>query len=381
MSVAVMAIIFFGITIGLAFLPFLPSLREWRKKTDSEPLKVIRGAEVDIQHFEKGFRLYLEANLKNIIELCRSTAKPVEGVLGDKTGYLVVPDENWPIKTGANDKSRSVERMIISCGDLNLPPETTYPIEIYSGGLLEGGEKNIYRAVLAEKRIRLGRDSISLRWLHAGEVVRALSGSILYGRVSAGSAILLTEGCHFERLHAPLIEFGKAPDSSGQNESKPVNRPVLKARNIHRLVEDAAGRWLIDKKLEIPAERTVETNLVVTGWAKVGDRSKIDGSIKTRHDLHLGKGVEVEGSVVSEKNIYIGENCRIKGAVLAEGDVYIERRTLIGTTETPTTISADNIHITSGANSYGTVWAHGSGRVYTWDEMSKLLKQAKSKAD
>jgi cytoskeletal protein CcmA (bactofilin family) len=376
MSVTLMAIIFFGITLGLVAIPFVPCLREWRKRTDSEPLHVIRGAEVDIRHFEKGFRAYLEANLTDKIKSCRSTAQPIEGVLDDETGYLVVPDKNWPINTDNKNKARSADRMIISCGDLDLPPETTYPVEIYSGGSFKGGDKNIYRAILAEDRIRLGNDSISLRWLHAGEVVKASPGSVLYGRVSAGSAILLTDGCHFERLHAPLLEFGKAPEWPDQLEPKPVDRQVMKARDIPHLVENEAKRWLIDKKLEIPEERMVETNLVVTGWAKLGDRSRLVGSIKTRHDLHLGKGVEVEGSVVSEKNIYIGEGCRIKGPVLAEGNVYIERRTVIGSTETPTTISAENIYITSGATSYGTVWAHGSGRVYKWDEMSKLLKQS-----
>jgi hypothetical protein len=376
MSVTVMAVIFVGLTLGLMAIPFLPGLIEWKKRTDSEPLRVIRGAEVDIRHFEKRFRSYLEANLKDVIKTSRSTGRAMNGVLADDTGYLVVPDEQWTPESNPASTARSTERMIIACGHLQLPPRTTYPVEIYCGGSVQGGDKNIYRAILAERRIRLGVDSISLRWLHAGEVVHARAGCILYGRVSADSAILLSEGCRFERLSAPLLEFGQAPEPVDQPEQSWGDHRVLKARDIPRLVEDEAGRWLIEKKLELADRKKIEANLVVTGWARFGEYSRIVGSIKTRQDLRLGKGVEVDGAVVSEKNIFIGEGCRIKGPVLAEGNVYIERRTMIGSTAVPTTISADGIFIVSGATLYGTVWAHGAGRVCSWDEMSKLLKHA-----
>ena len=377
MSHNLAVLLFFAITLGLAVAPFIPCLIEWRRRTDSEPLRVVRSSEVDIRHFERGFRSYLEANLKDAIESCRSTGRAVEGVLDDNTGYLVVPDENWPINTSNKNKARSAERMILSCGNLQLPQETTNPVEIYSGESFQGGDKNIYRAILAEKRIRLGGESISLRWLHAGEVVHARPGCILYGRVSADSAILLAEECRFERLHAPLLEFGKTPETaSGQTGSDLDGLPVLNARDIPHLVEDAAGRWLINNKLEIAGGKAVETNLVVTGWAKFGERSQVAGSVKTRKDLYLGKGVEVKGAVVSEKNIYIGAGCRIKGPVLAEGNVYIERGTVIGSMDLPTTISAENIYIASGATSYGTVWAHETGWICSADEMSKRIKES-----
>ena len=71
----------------------------------------------------------------------------------------------------------------------------------------------------------------------------------------------------------------------------------------------------------------------------------------------------VEGSIVSGRNIHLAEGCRIKGPVLAEKAVFIERGCLLGSPESPTTVSARRAEIAPGTVAHGTVWAHEEGRV------------------
>ncbi len=376
MSLGLAILLFFGVTLGLVVIPFMPGILEWWRRTDAKPLRVVLESEVEVRHFAQGFRAYIESHLKSAIDTCRKTGTSTEGMLDDKTRYIVVPSNKTLALSDLEKKLHSVERMILSCGDLNLPAETMYPLEIYAGESLQGGERNIYRAVLAEDRIRLGNESISLRWLHAGGVVHARPGCVLYGRISADGAILMADDCRFERLNAPLIEFGRAPEAGKANNSRKnkTQLTVLEPKELPHVVEVAAGRWLIDKKLEIPEGRSVETDLVVTGWAKVGGGTRIIGSMKSQKDLYLENGVEVTGSVVSGENLFIGEDCRIRGPVLAEGNIYIEQGTVIGTSDIPTTISAKDIMVASGSVAYGTIWAHKDGRICPSSEVAKCKK-------
>jgi hypothetical protein len=373
MSIMMAALLFFGITVGLILMPFMPCLIEWRRRTDSKPLRVVKESEVDIRHFARGFRNYMKTRLKNALDACVETGSPVEGVLDDNTPYLVVQNDEVPILSKVEKMTHLAEKMVLSCENLNLPAEILFPVEIYARKSVQGGKKNIYRAILVEDSIRLGRESICLRWLHADGVVNVSQGSILYGRVSADKSIQLLEDCWFERLNAPIIEFGHAAkkDETGQ---KVNHRTILDPKALPNVVEVAAGRWLIDKKLEVPGQHVVDSNLVVAGWGRIREGTRVAGSIKTHKDLYLDKSVEVEGSVISGKDLYIGEGCRIAGPVLSEGNIYIESGTVIGSSEIPTTVGAKDIIVATGTVAYGTFWAHRDGWVCSMNEITRYKK-------
>jgi hypothetical protein len=63
MSPALAVIAFFLLTFGLALLPFIPAIVEWRKRRDAEPLKVVRDSQVDIRYFANRFREFVKTNL------------------------------------------------------------------------------------------------------------------------------------------------------------------------------------------------------------------------------------------------------------------------------------------------------------------------------
>jgi predicted acyltransferase (DUF342 family) len=364
MSPALAAIAFFLLTFGLAVLPFLPAIVEWRKRRDAEPLKVVRDSQIDIRYFANRFREFVKTNLGDTLETCRKSQLTERGTLENGTPYVVVGDGKTPLPGGSGLWRREYNPVILSCADLRLPESGVFTEEIFADGSVVGEERNVLRAVLAEEEIYLGRRSTSLRWLHAGRGVSAKTESIIYGRASAEQYIRIERGCRFERLNAPRIEFCYEAEA-GELAGGMVYREsaVLKPRDLPNPVEVAAGRWLVRGNLDISAGKIVETDLVVTGSTHIGPGVRITGSVKSRKNMVLEKGVEVEGSLVSERDIHIGVDCRIRGPILAEGAVYVRKGTTIGSTQTPTTVSADTVFVEPGVVAHGTVWAHRYGRV------------------
>lgn len=365
MSVGLAVLVLFIITIALVVFPILPSLIEWRKRTDIEPLRVVYESEVDIRHFARGFRAFIDTNFSEALEECRRTRETREGELENGTRYLVMGNGNLPMPAESASDDPSTGRVILSCSDLELPSESAYLTEIYSGGSVRGGERNVYRALLAEGKIQLGQGSRSLRWLHGEQEVHAEKACALHGRVSSEEAVTLEENCGFERLHAPTIEFACSDKYGRPSESSEPAEPdvVLASDDVPNVLEDAAGRWLIANKLDLPANSRVESSLVVSGRARIGEGCRIVGSIKSHDDLFIEQGVVVEGSVVSGRDLHIGPGCRITGPVLAEKEALIEAGTVIGSTEALTTVSARKIQIACGTVAHGTVWAHVGGLV------------------
>jgi hypothetical protein len=364
MSVSFAIIIFFGLLLALAVLPFVPAIVEWRRKTDAEPLKVVYASSVNVRHFAIGFREYVQKHLANAIQVCNDTGVTERGSLENGMPYVVVGDESADVLTAEEAKDRAAHRLVVSGGNLNLPEETMYLPEIYAAGSLHGGDHNIYRAVLAEEDIQLGRESTSLRWLHATRAILARSGSVLFGRASADKFIRLERGCRFERLHAPRIEFcfeAEAGEFSGGMTYR--ESAVLKPKDLPNPVEVKAGRWLIDGNVEIPRGKIVKTDLVITGEVRIQEGTHIVGGVKSHKNMRLEKGVEIDGSVVSGCDIRIGKECRIYGPILADRLISISEGTVLGTAARPTTVSADKIHVEPGAVAHGTVWAHVDGRI------------------
>jgi cytoskeletal protein CcmA (bactofilin family) len=235
--------------------------------------------------------------------------------------------------------------------------------EMYADGSIRGGEGNIYRAVLADEEILFDRDSMSLRWVHAGRSVSVRTGSVLYGRVSADQFIRIERGCRFERLHAPRIEFCFEAECVESGGTIGRESDVLKPSQLDRRVETAAGRWLVDDRLDVPVNKIIRADLVTTGKGRIRSGARIFGSVKSHKDMRIEKEVEIVGSVVSGRDIYIGSGCRIHGPVLAERAIYVDEGLVIGAANLPTTVSAEYAYIAPGATIHGTVWAHKGGWV------------------
>lgn len=359
MGLTLAVILFFALFAAWAAAPLLPALIELRRRTDVKPLRVVRAADVDIRHFAHRFRAWLDGALAAPIAACRAGGAGVAGTLADGTRYAVLPDGGSPPLVPDPAGPATCRHVIIGCGRIDLPAGALFPLEVYAANSVEVGERSICRAVLADGDLHLGRGCWSLRWLHARVTLLAREGCALHGRASANISMRLEEECRFERLHAPTVAFGApAPLALA-----PAGREPLVARDVPRLIDDGAGRWLVRGDLEIPAGRIVMADLVATGNLRIGAGAVVEGGVKCHGDLVLDGGAEVNGSVVSARDLRVGRGCRIHGPVIAERDAWIGSGTRLGTAERPTTLSVRQLEVEAGMVAHGTVWAHGGAVV------------------
>ncbi len=340
-------------------LPLLPAWRELFAKTDAAPLRVERSAETDVHHSAHGFHEYIRTHLDRELSRCREEGEIVTGTLHDGTDFLVVPGTNGQQSRAFGWHTQAQATMVLSCGDLHLPPRTRYPLELYARASVRGAWQCTYRAILAGGDISLGWRSTVVRWMHAAGSIWVAENSRLCGRISADQAIDLAGGCSFERLHAPCITFGP-----GVRRAQPLaTTRSLDPHDLHQDVEVEGRRWWINKSVDLPAHRRIQADLVVTGDVRVGEGAQILGSLKGHGDLHLERGVTVQGSVVGARNVYLAEGCSIQGPLIAEGTVSMESGCAIGDPARPTTVNARRIKVARGVEVHGTVWAHEEGRV------------------
>jgi predicted acyltransferase (DUF342 family) len=348
---AVLAKILLILLAGILFvLPLLPALTELRVKRDAQPLDVIQQYAGEIRHFSYGFRTYITDLLVPLQE-CVSSGTTARGTMPDGDQYLLLgrADE---MHFGAPGGTTTTCQSIVAVGiDMVFPDGITFAKEVYAMGEFTGGEKNVFRALLGEKAIHLGRASTVDRWAHAVGAFHADRDCDLYGRISSDREIQLDSGCTFQRLNAPRIVLGY-PRAEKTNASIEISSPAL-----------PSGRRLVDEDFEIQAGEIVSANIVTRGKLHIGAGAHVLGSVKSHEHMVLEAGVRVEGSLISASTMRIGPDCRITGPVIAEREIAIETGTRCGSDRVPTTVSAPTIEIADGVTVFGTIWARTEGQV------------------
>jgi len=353
---------FFGLVIALAVLPLLPAILEWQRPTDTTPLQVVQHSEVDIRYLANRFRTRVGELLAEPLAVSRETGAIQSGTL-DGADYRVVPAGGAAVLTEAELAARRLDRVLLGCGDLRLPDGLTVSRELYAEGSVTGGADGVYRAILATGDVDLGRASRTLRWVHADGTVHLGPGSRAHGRVSADHLVTLAAGSEFERLRARRIEFGRidlAPHPSPVREL-----PVLEPGQLRQgtVIEADAGRWLVKGDCEVPPAVRLEVDLIASGKCWIGRGAELAGGVKSHEDLVLEEEVSVRGAVIAGRDVHVGSRCRIEGPIVAERALEVGAAVMIGDPDRPTTVSALDLEITSGAVVHGTVWAHRRGVV------------------
>jgi len=338
------------ITGALLMLPLVPALRELRTKSDAMPLSVIQQHAGEIRFFADGFRSYLKP-IEPALRECIGSGGHSTGTMADGSAYLVLGRGEEALYLPFRERNQFKPVMIASGGDLLLPSETHFSRDIYSTGSVIGGTKNRYRAILAEKDVRLGAESSVMRWVHAVGEFGADPSCNLYGRVSSDKGIRLSRGCGFQRLNAPYIAAGSETDAT--------------ENGISSTASATTQRVFHDGDFEVQAGQVFLSNLVVRGNLRIGTGAVIRGSVKSERELILESGVSVEGSLISSSRLEIGAGCKVHGPVIAERTALIKAGSCCGTLLHPTTVSAPNIEIDPGVIIFGTLWAREQGQVTT----------------
>ena len=339
-------------TLALFAVPLIPALAELIWPTDNEPLRVVQEYDRNIRHFAQGFREYIH---KNFSQLLQEPGK--EGTLADGTRFRTA-GKDGVIFSGDPE---TIPFLVLSNGPLQLPDGYFFQSEIYSRQSIVSGQHNSFRAMLAEEDITLQDYSTVLRWVHAGKQLRLGTGCTLFGRASADSGIVLGDECVFERISAPIIEFGSySKQEVDVARAQGARTPMV---TFPRVREQFGRRWLLQGALDFPAQHFFDGDIVAGKAMNIGAYSHIKGSIKSNADGHIGAHVVLEGSAVSANSLYIGPGCMIAGPVIAEETISIAAGTIVGSPGRLTSITAPRIIIEPGAMVYGTIWAVEEGLV------------------
>jgi cytoskeletal protein CcmA (bactofilin family) len=303
----------------------------------------------EIRFFADGFRSYMK-RLEPTLQECVRSGSHAIGNMPDGSEYLVLGRGEEALFLPFRERNEFKPVIVASGSDLLLPSETNFSKDIYSANSMIGGTNNRYRAILAEKDIRLGRDSSVMRWIHAVGEFSADPGCHLYGRVSSDTGIRLSEECSFLRLNAPYIAIGSEVE------------PVETVAHLGTILA-TQQRLLHDGDFEIRAGETFPGNLVVRGRLRIGAGARVCGSVKSEKEVVLESGAAVEGSLISASIMRVGQDCRIRGPVIAERAMLLQKGVRCGTLQNPTTVSAPSIRVEEGVEVFGTLWARDQGQV------------------
>ena len=351
------------------FLPILPALCEWLKPSDDKPLKIVQEFDSETSHFAQGFADYIQKNFggflaENEMSLSDENKAQTEGVLKDGTGFTLL--YNGEIQLSPKEiKEKTLHRLLLAENNSQLPSGISYHKEIYGKNSITSGENSNIRAVLAEGDIKLQKNTTIIRWAHAGKTLRTDDNCTLYGRASAGDSIELSAPCFFERMRAPLIQFGEYSEKTAPKTPSPkLAMNGLRALEfLPNLKEQDGKRWLVSGDLKMPPNSLFNGDIIAAGNTIIGAGSVINGSVKSNAMLYVEDGVQIHGSAVSAGDMVIGAGCEILGPVIAEGKMVVGKDSQIGAESTQTSVNAPVIHCHNGARVYGSIWAYDSGRL------------------
>jgi predicted acyltransferase (DUF342 family) len=307
-----------------------------------------------VAYFARNFRQYLDRQM---------AALPGEAQAGDYVGKL--PDGTQFVRIHKSPQGLTHEadagtqnRLVVVDGSMTLEDNETFLMEVYARAPMIGGEGSVYRAIYADRELGLGERSSVLRWAHAGGTLGVGSHSVLRGRITSDTAVVLGGNVVFERIGAPRISVGTEPGSppAAASPAQPFALPAGA-----RLLGD---HYRVEGDLEIPAGARVTSSLVVAGTLTIGPGALVEGSVKAHRDVELGDAAQVRGSVVARRRVMVGASAWIGGPVIAEQRIRIGQRSVVGGSELPATVSAPVIELAAGATVYGQVSAPLGARTF-----------------
>lgn len=364
------SILFITITFILIALPLLPALSEWLAPVDVKPLKIVQDFDSDTSHFANGFMQYLKLNIPDFfisdtqtVDLGKAAGTTKKGTFKDGTNYIISDSAsdntgNFPDFQILHNKKAN--KILLSRGNLHLADGFYFDKEIYSLYSIHSGKDCIIRAALTEGDIILEENNTILRWIHGGGSIFAKENCSLLGRASANNAITLPFHCHFERMRAPVIQFGV--NNNMPSPTSPISDTERQKLKILKNMKEQDGkRWLLDGDFFVPARSEFDGDIIATGNIEIGRECLIKGSIKSNSNLIIRENVDIYGSVVGAQDVEIGPCSKISNPVISEGTLLIGSNVEIGSIENQSSVIAPVIKCANGAKIHGTIWAYGNG--------------------
>lgn len=356
------------VTAALLALPVTPALLELWKRHDAVPLPTSRH-DGKIGNFAEAFQAHLQPLFAQL-EQRRAN--------GGTSRAQIAGMEVLLVGGGARDfdfdpsLTKNADALMLS-RDALIPAGRVVAADVYADGTLELGEGATLRAAKVKGNMILGKNSSTLRWLHADTSIELQKGSTAYGRLSASQSIRLERGCSFQRIHSPQIFTvdteqdggGFTPTSAHvcQIRAEPNEIAEQSPSNSRETSAVPRPRIRVEGNFSLPAGETLNANVIATGELHLGRGARLLGSAKSYKDTVIGEDACVHGSIVSRETVRLGPNSFVAGPVMAERDVLIAQGSRVGAPDALTTISACGAQIAPGCQLHGTVWARVRGSV------------------
>ena len=206
------------------------------------------------------------------------------------------------------------------------------------------------RAFYSEHQVWLEPGVTVEDWVY-GRAVVALADTYLSGSVEAAERVHLVSSAHFERLHAPVVQFG--PEVASAEAPYPL--VLFETEATHSL------RPLVTGTVVVPEGCLLDEDLVATGDLHLGAGVRVRGSVKAGGRLVLDRGAVVEGNAFAAGDLVLGPHARVYGVASSEADVYAATGVRVGLPDRLATLTGEHLRVAPGVTVHGTVWARREG--------------------
>jgi cytoskeletal protein CcmA (bactofilin family) len=332
--------VFCILCLAMLTLPLVPALREWRNPEDCASLPISRQYANEIDYFTRQLRHDALADMTT-----ERTASKFDYVTSG-------PEQmNWMDGTRPLIGREAVRS--------DAPVRCNRPL--YCHADLDCGTNSSLTSVLSHGMLRLGSNGEILEWGHADGPIRLDTGCVALRRLSSNTRIELAGRCCFERLSAPAIQLGK------KVTTPPPRLDLHLPANLNDLpgaIRRTGTLTLIQGDCRLADGCSYTGSLIVTGNLTIGHHTIVDGNIKAREAIQVGRSARITGSLICADRIELHEHASVAGPLISETEIVLGSGTTIGSPEAPTTISADNLLAISGAIAHGTIWARKVGVVW-----------------
>lgn len=329
---------------GFLLMPFYPAWQEWRHPTDREALRVAPKESDDLATLAGAFRDRMAMLMAS----------------GDQVAYQFIEEVSQ--RDGvANPAHQQLPVVAARAMQTHRTFKCTQPLfaaddlELTGGGMLS--------EVLSEGHIALGPHSRITGWAHADKTLTLGESSIAVRQISAARGLDLARGCCFERIHAPVIQFGR-PAKSLARQVGVISSPRTPLDTIKNGQPWGDNGWRVEGDCQIPQAHHFTGSLVVTGVLSIGSDAVVDGDIKARKGILIGARARITGAVFCENGIHVFHGSYVAGPLVSESHLMLGAGAWLGTPDAPTTVSAGVILVEEGVVAHGTVWARQAGVVW-----------------
>ncbi len=321
-------------------LPFVPAVNEWRAPEDCSPLPISRQYANEVDYFTRQFRN------DALTDIASDRAQ-------SKFDYVYKP----PVQMNWTEGTRPLIGLdaILSAA----PVRCNRPLYLHAD--LDCGGNSSLTSVLSHGMLRLGSNGEILEWGHADGPISLDTGCVTLRRLSSNISIELAGRCCFERLSAPTIQLGKKATTTPQKLDLYLPASL---NELPGAVRRTAALTLVKGDCRLTDGCSYTGSLIVTGTLTIGHHTIVDGHVKARNAIQVGRSARITGSLICEDRIELHDHACVAGPLISETEIVLGSGTVIGRADAPTTISTDNLIAISGAVAHGTIWARKVGVVW-----------------